>query len=90
MVEKKEKKPLGVITAKEAVEIFLQAGSCRIEIGKDEKGRFTLTPVCPADETGQPVLSEQAKVLNDILRSAEVVLKPPKMIEEVEGGEKKE
>lgn len=66
------------VASKEAI---LQAGACQIIFGKDEKGRPTITPLCPADEFGQPVLSEEVKALNDVLRSPEVVLKTPKVIE---------
>jgi len=60
----------------------IKCGECDLIMDKDEKGRPTLTPYCPPDEEGQPVLSKELKELRDAFQSDEVVLKPPKVKEE--------
>ena len=77
MVKEKEKndKPYNVI---------LKAGSCDIVVDTDEKGRPTLTPSCPADDKGTPKFSSELELLNEVLRSEEVVLKPAK-VKQTEG-----
>jgi len=62
--------------------VTIQCGECNIIIDKDEKGRPSLTPECPPDEKGQPVLSEEAKALKDVMQSPEVVLNPAKIKQE--------
>ena len=57
----------------------IKCGKCDLIMGKDEKGRPTLTPYCPPDKEGQPDLSEELKQLRDAFQSEEVVLKPPKV-----------
>jgi len=57
----------------------IKCGPCDVVVEKDEKGRPTLTPYCPPDENGQPVVSEEVKALNNVLHSEEVVLRPPKV-----------
>ncbi len=59
-------------------DVVLKAGTCDILIERDEKGRPTLTPICPVGEKGLAELSTELMALNDLLRSSEVVLKPAK------------
>lgn len=63
-------------------ELTLEAGACKLVIGKDDMGRPTITPVCPKDDHGIPKVSDEVKALSDILHSPEVVLRPPKVLEE--------
>ena len=62
--------------------IKIKCGLCDVIVEKDEKGRPTFTPLCPPDENGQPVLSEEVKALNNAFHSEEVVLRPPKIKED--------
>jgi len=49
-----------------------------MEVETDEKGRPSLTPICPIDEKGMPVLSDEVRTLMKVLHSSEVVLNPVK------------
>lgn len=63
----------------------LQAGTCEIILTRDERGRPVLQPVCPRDEkTGDPVVSEEVKVLSEVFHAPEVILRTPKVIGEGE------
>jgi len=57
----------------------IKCGPCDVVVEKDEKGRPTLTPYCPPDKNGQPIISKEVKALNNVLHSEEVVLRPPKL-----------
>ena len=59
----------------------IECGECTVIIGRDEKDRPTLTPVCPADEKGNPKLSKELKALREAFQGDEVVLRPAKIKE---------